>query len=84
MLELNEAAFHFAGRSLANEPAFLRGGVVVRADAGAAFVGGNDGVLEFARSVAVKMTAEDRLEIELVKAAEEIIGVQWSSEDILA
>ena len=81
-MELNKAAFHFARRSLADEPAFLRGAVVVRADARATFIGGDAGVLEFARGVAVIMAAEDRLEIELVKAVEQIIGVQRSRPDI--
>jgi hypothetical protein len=68
--ELDEAAFYFAPRSLADEPAFLRGAVMVRANAGAAFVGGSDGLLERVCSVAVKVTAEDSLEIEFGKTAE--------------
>src|SRR5215467_7036394 len=63
-LELDEAASYFAPRSLAYEPTLLRGAVVVRADAGAALVGGNGRLMEWACGVAVKVTAEDGLKIE--------------------
>src|SRR4030095_5907502 len=81
LLELDEAASDFAPRSLAEEPALLRGAVVVLAHAGAAFVGGNDRLMEWECGVAVKVTAEDGLKIEFGETPEQIIGVQWSCQD---
>jgi hypothetical protein len=75
LLELDEAASYFARRSLADEPALLRSAVVVRADAGAAFIGGNGRLMEWACGVAVKVTAEDGLKIEFGETAEQNIGV---------
>jgi len=80
-LELDEAASYFAPRSLAYEPALLRGAVVVRAHARAALVGGNGCLMEWACGVAVKVTAEDGLKIEFGETPEQIIGVQRSCPD---
>jgi len=74
-VKLDEATFYFAPRSPADEPAFLRRAVVVRANAGAAFVGGSGSLMEWARGIAVKVTAEDSLDIKLIKTAEQIIGI---------
>ena len=80
-LEFDEAASYFAPRSLADEPALLRGAVVVLAHARAAFVGGNGRLMEWACGVAVKVTAEDGLKIEFGETPEQIIGVQRSCPD---
>jgi len=66
-VKLDEATFYFAPRSPADEPAFLRRAIVVRANAGATFIGGNDGVLELVRGEAVIVTAEGRLKLEFPK-----------------
>src|SRR5215472_13978585 len=81
LLKLDEAASYFAPRSLADEPALLRGAVVIRADAGAAFVGGNGRLMEWTCGVAMKVTAEDGLKIESGETPKQIIGVQRSCQD---
>ena len=57
----DEAAFYFAVHCLTNKPAFLERTIVVLADAGAAFIGGDDRVSERTLGESVKMAAEDAL-----------------------
>ena len=45
-MKFDEAAFYFTVHGLANEPAFLGCAIVVKPDARAAFVGGDDRVPE--------------------------------------
>ena len=61
--KFDEAAFYFAVRGLTDEPAFLRRAIVVRTDARAAFIGGDDRVPERTFGEPVEMTAENSLEI---------------------
>ena len=61
--KFDETTFYFAVYCLTNEPAFLGRTIVVRADARAASVGGDDRVLEFTFSEPVKVAAEDGLKV---------------------
>jgi hypothetical protein len=66
--KFDEAAFYFAVRCLTNKPAFLGCTIVVRADARAASIGGDDRVPERTFRKPVKVTAEDGLQVQAVTA----------------
>jgi len=68
--KFDETAFYFAVRCLTHKPAFLGRTIVVRADARAASVSGNDRLLEATFSKSVKVAAEDGLEVQTVTALE--------------
>ena len=68
--KFDEAAFDFAVHCLTNKPAFPRRTVVVRADARAAFIGGDGRVSERAFSEPVKVAAEDGLKVQPITALE--------------
>lgn len=67
-MKLDETAFDFAVHGLANKPAFLGSSIVVEADTGAAFVGGDDRVPEGTCRESVEVAAENGLEIQPVAA----------------
>jgi hypothetical protein len=68
--KFDETAFYFAVYCLTNEPAFLGRTIVVRADARAASVSGNDRLLEVTFSKPVKVAAEDSLKVQPITALE--------------
>jgi hypothetical protein len=67
-VKFDEAAFYFTVHCLTNKPAFLGRTIVVRADARAASIGGDDRVPKRALGEPVKVTAEDGLKVQAITA----------------
>ncbi len=66
--KFDEPAFYFTVYRLTNEPAFLGRTIVVRTHTRAAFIGGDDRLLEGTFGEPVKVAAEDGLKVQSVTA----------------
>jgi hypothetical protein len=66
--KFDEPAFYFAVHCLTNEPAFLGRTIVVRTHTRAAFIGGDDRLLEGTFGEPVKVAAEDGLKVQSITA----------------
>ena len=68
LAKFDESSFYFTLRCLTDKPAFLGGTIVIRADARAAFIGGDERVPERTFGEPVKVAAKDGLEVQPITA----------------
>src|SRR5580765_4518972 len=82
--KFDEPAFNFTVHCRTDKPAFLGRTIVVRTHTRAAFIGGDDRLLEGTLGEPVKVAAEDGLKVQSITALKQVVGVERPGDDGVA